>query len=124
MRMWMVDETKMCRKHLLGEHVETHMLLGTLKRKKSISGYIKNKLIQPLSIKERHDKLSKELNRRGYNHRSELDFSNDIIKYLKEEELNFKVNSENSLNELITRCPECRKNFFKGVKNDNQKIRN
>jgi hypothetical protein len=30
MRMWMVPPKVMCRKHLLGEHVEIHMLAGSL----------------------------------------------------------------------------------------------
>ena len=37
MRMWLVPPSHMCRKHLLGEHVELHMLLGTLKKGKSIT---------------------------------------------------------------------------------------
>ena len=32
MRMWMVDPQIMCRQHLLGEHTEMHMFVGTLKR--------------------------------------------------------------------------------------------
>jgi len=28
--MWMTPPAGMCRKHLLGEHVELHMLLGQL----------------------------------------------------------------------------------------------
>lgn len=30
MRMWMVDPKIMCRKHLLGEHLELHMLAGCI----------------------------------------------------------------------------------------------
>ena len=30
MRMWNVDVTKMCNKHLLGEHVEMHMFVGII----------------------------------------------------------------------------------------------
>ena len=30
MRMWMVNPGFMCNKHLLGEHVECHMLVGHL----------------------------------------------------------------------------------------------
>lgn len=36
MRMWMLPTAGMCRKHLLGEHVELHMLLGSLRRGKNI----------------------------------------------------------------------------------------
>ena len=38
MRMWMLPPECMCRKHLLGEHVELHMLLGSMRRGKSIEG--------------------------------------------------------------------------------------
>jgi len=40
MRQWMCDPRFMCNKHLFGEHVEHHMFIGTLERKKSINGYI------------------------------------------------------------------------------------
>ena len=40
MRMWMVDPKKMCRKHLLGEHVEIHMMVGTLLKGRSIDGFL------------------------------------------------------------------------------------
>jgi Pyrimidine dimer DNA glycosylase len=35
MRMWLVDPRLMCSQHLLGEHVELHMLVGSLNRKKT-----------------------------------------------------------------------------------------
>lgn len=38
MRMWMLPPETMCRKHLLGEHVELHMLLGSLRRGKTLTG--------------------------------------------------------------------------------------
>jgi len=28
MRMWMLNPKALCRKHLMGEHVEIHMLVG------------------------------------------------------------------------------------------------
>ena len=40
MRMWMLPTAGMCRKHLLGEHVELHMLLGSLRRGKNIEGFL------------------------------------------------------------------------------------
>lgn len=40
MRMWMLPPETMCRKHLLGEHVELHMLLGSLRRGKNIDGFL------------------------------------------------------------------------------------
>lgn len=32
MRMWVVNPKILCRKHLLGEHVELHMATGHLQR--------------------------------------------------------------------------------------------
>ena len=45
MRMWMVPPSKMCRKHLLGEHVELHMIAACLRLGKSIRGYVETGLI-------------------------------------------------------------------------------
>ncbi|MHC4725460.1 MAG: pyrimidine dimer DNA glycosylase/endonuclease V [Planctomycetota bacterium] len=53
MRMWMVNPAVMCKKHLLGEHVECHMLVGHLQRKRRITNYIKLNLLQPKSLRER-----------------------------------------------------------------------
>ena len=38
MRMWMVPVQYMCRKHLLGEHVEHHMLVGSIHKGLSMRG--------------------------------------------------------------------------------------
>ena len=45
MRMWMVDPKIMCRKHLLGEHVEHHMFVGTINKRISIVGYLRDNLL-------------------------------------------------------------------------------
>ncbi|MCK9292738.1 MAG: pyrimidine dimer DNA glycosylase/endonuclease V [archaeon] len=107
MRMWMVPVSKMCRKHLLGEHVEIHMLVGTILRERSIEGYIKNDLIEPKSIYKRHQEIVEEMLKRGYNHNSpllEINFSSKVIKpYLEH-----KVDSKKSYLDLIIRCKDCR----------------
>ena len=96
----MVDPTKMCRKHLLGEHVELHMLVGTLKRGKSIDGFLENRLVEPQNIIKRHKQLVKEMKRRGYNHQSPISgFRTGIIG---------KVSKNKSLRELHKRCELCR----------------
>lgn len=98
----MVNPKRMCRKHLLGEHVELHMLTATInKRNSSLQGYVDNGLIETSKIQERHDAIANEMLRRGYNHKSPLAYS---------DKLNLgKVNSKHSYNELLRRCPECRK---------------
>ncbi|MCU1284379.1 MAG: hypothetical protein JWO13_729 [Acidobacteriales bacterium] len=100
MRMWMVNPRKMCNQHLLGEHVEIHMLVGTLVRKKSIAGFVENKLIEVHSIRKRHSELVKEMQRRGMQHQSPLPaFRSRTLG---------KVNRKTNLAELARRCERCK----------------
>lgn len=100
MRMWMVNPKLMCRKHLLGEHVELHMLVGSIKRGQSLQGFVDNGLIDTAKIQKRHDDLVKEMERRGYNHKSPLVYKDKL--HIG------KVDSKHSLNELSRRCESCR----------------
>jgi hypothetical protein len=72
MRMWLVNPAILCRRHLLGEHVESHMFLGTLRLGKNIDGYIAKDLFQPRLLYPRHKALVEEMIKRGYNHNSPL----------------------------------------------------
>lgn len=101
MRMWGVNPDKMCRAHLLGEHVEMHMFVGTINKNISIQGYLDKDLVDPSKIKERHDLLVKEMKKRGYNHASPLP---DILTSHAKNILNIKNNEL----ELKRRCGECR----------------
>jgi hypothetical protein len=103
MRQWMVDPKIMCRQHLLGEHLEHHMFVGSINRRVSMDGFIKNDLLEPHSLKSRHDALVEEMQRRGYNHKSPL----QVIKY---DVAYHEINRDLSLQELIRRCPECKTN--------------
>lgn len=103
MRMWMVPPQHMCRQHLLGEHVEIHMLVGSLSRNKSIQGFIDKGLIEPMAIVARHDEIVQEMSRRGYNHRSPLPrFITIPRKYFEA-----RVDVDQSWADLIHRCDEC-----------------
>jgi len=109
-RQWHTPTSIMCRKHLLGEHVEHHMLLGTFRKKKSVSGFIKNNCLEPISLKERHDEIVAEMIKRGYNHKSDLDFSLSDIDYLSWDEQTTIIDRESSLKDLISRCKDCNNN--------------
>jgi hypothetical protein len=61
----------MCRRHLLGEHVETHMMVGALLRGKNLEGFYDG-LIDTRLIRVRHDTVAAEMLRRGYRHDSPL----------------------------------------------------
>lgn len=100
MRMWMVDPRKMCDQHLLGEHVELHMLVGTLVRKKSVAGFVANKLIEVHNIRRRHAQLVIEMTRRGMKHQSPLPT-------FRARKLG-KVNPRLNLVELARRCRKCK----------------
>jgi len=108
--MWMVDPAIMCRKHLLGEHVELHMLIGTIKKGVSIRGYVEKGLVEPFHIHLRHSQLVEEMEKRGYKHLSMIENPVDLIK-LGSKELNAVVDREESLKELLRRCSECRDNY-------------
>ena len=104
MRMWNVPVEQMCRKHLMGEHVETHMFVGTMNAGKSIQGYVANGLIEVDTLLDRHEQLAKEIERRGYNHSSPL-FINALV--METYRGLGVVDSQNSLDELARRCGDC-----------------
>lgn len=101
MRMWKVNVRKMCRQHLLGEHLEMHMFASNIKSGKSLKGYIKNKLVEVHNIKKRHDELVKEMKSRGYKHKSPM---KDFKKHKAG-----KINVCNNVVVLKKRCKKCRK---------------
>ena len=98
----MINPSVLCRKHLLGEHVELHMLCGSIKKNKSLEGFVRNGLIEVHNIQQRHEELVAEMKRRGYNHKSPLP------------DINFfelgSVDRQKSFQDLMNRCEECRKN--------------
>lgn len=102
MRMWMVNPKTMCRKHLLGEHVECHMLVGSMRKRKSMAGYISNGLVELDKIQLRHDAVATEMTERGYNHKSPLPEVPDRL-------FNGVVDRDKSLGDLYSRCDDCRR---------------
>jgi hypothetical protein len=114
MRQWLVNPSILCRKHLLGEHVEHHMFLGTLIKRCNITGYINNNLLEILSLQARHNELAEEINKRGYKHNSPLIIDNNIYNNYTQY-LTHKINKEESLKELIKRCELCRKNHLNSL---------
>ena len=99
--MWGVDPELLCRQHLLGEHVEMHMFYGTIKKGKSINGYIKGGLVDPSLIEFRHDVLANEMMRRGYNHKSPMNFDLPL-------QSSISLDIERNKEVLRNRCIECK----------------
>lgn len=75
MRIWDIAPEKLCRNHLLGEHRELHAIWAVITKKKE--GYSRHpetlRWVGKLkALFLRHEKLVKELKRRGYKHKSML----------------------------------------------------
>jgi hypothetical protein len=104
MRMWMVDPKLLCRKHLLGEHGEIHKFRHNFVKKHKMNGRMGQ--IEPAQMESRHNELSIEMTRRGYNHNSP--YEQPDISHLPE----MIVDVQESLAELCRRCEECRENIM------------
>lgn len=100
MRMWLIDPRLMCSQHLLGEHVEIHMLVGSLKREKNIDGFLRDGLVELRSIRRRHAELVVEMRRRGFRHHSPLPECRPRRAG--------QVDAVANLKELARRCVACR----------------
>jgi|TARA_R100000008_G_C3545115_1_gene147095 hypothetical protein len=106
--MWMVNPQILCKQHLMGEYREHFAIAGTMRLKRNIFGYIRNNLIEPKSIQQRYDSLRSEMLSRGYNPVKE--FISPDISYLPESVQNYKVDVGASLDDLLSRCTECKNN--------------
>lgn len=110
-RMWMGNPKTMCRQHLLGEHKEIHQFVGTLKKKMRIQGYIDNNCVEIESIVKRHGELVSEMKSRGYNHNSPIpseDEIKDMVCYLEESQIKYKIDVKSSDKERFRRCNKCK----------------
>ena len=99
-RMWGLDENFMCRKHLLGEHVEMHMIVGSIARGRSVEGYTSTGLLRTQDIKERHDYIADAMTKRGYNHASPLEYVDTLGKGW--------LDTDHNADDLFKRCSLCR----------------
>ena len=108
MRMWNINPEYLCRKHLLGEHVEMHMFIGAIKKGISLKGYTKNKLVETDKIVQRHNELAIEMGNRGFNHKSPINGWECSFAVCK-------VDVEANLKELSKRCINCRTRIKKPV---------
>ena len=115
MRMWMVPPFILCRKHLLGEHVECHMFRSALYHNHKLEKFVENNLFQPLQLKERHDILAQYMRYRHYNHKSPMEpIDKNILFNLPIEYIMAKVDVQASIEDLINRCPDCRDQYRRG----------
>lgn len=99
MRMWGIDPSLMCDRHLLGEHVEMHMFVGHLNKGRNLGKYLDG-LVERDKIVHRHEDLATEMGRRGMNHKSPLPhFDAKPEGY---------IDINDNILDLANRCPRCR----------------
>lgn len=98
----MVDPTLMCNQHLLGEHVELHMLVGAIEKglTRSVEGLARHGLVDTSQIEPRHEVIVQEMIARGMRHHSPLTYV-DVLGL-------GSVDVEQSLWEMYRRCRQCR----------------
>jgi hypothetical protein len=105
--MWMIDPTKLCRKHLIGEHGEIHKFRHSFVKKHNMTGRLKApSQIEPYSMKDRHDALAAEMIRRGYNHKSPYEMPD--VSHLPDVKVDIEINKK----DLSTRCKDCKERIF------------
>lgn len=100
MRMWMVDPKEMCDPHLNGEHLELHMFVGSIRKGRSVAGFVAKGLLDTAKLKERHEAVVEEMTKRGFIHKSPLDYDDEL-------KLG-SVDVKESRKELMSRCVTCR----------------
>lgn len=106
MRMWCTPFEVMCDKHLLGEHVETHMFKGTIEKGKSVQGFIDDGLFDPRTLIKRHGEIAREMKHRRMNHNSPLVKGPDLKLKLAAMP-DGKIDVPRNIRELARRCPDC-----------------
>lgn len=102
MRMWAAPPMVMCNKHLLGEHLEMHMYVGSINRGTNMKGFIDKNLLDTSLIKIRHDSLVHEMGIRKMNHNSPLYYIDQLFQGIG------SVKEIDSIKELARRCKDCR----------------
>jgi len=107
MRVWDIPTEKLCNQHLLGEHRELHAIWSILTKNKK--GYSKHPetlrwkgKLKALYI--RHQEQVKEMERRGYVHKSPLDDKYATGKKSQEEYVDSIEDQINILRKKGCRC--------------------
>ncbi|KYK26595.1 pyrimidine dimer DNA glycosylase [Thermoplasmatales archaeon SG8-52-1] len=76
MRVWDINPNLLCRQHLLGEHREIHAIWSIIiQNKKGYKNHPETKRWKGKlkALFNRHEEIVKEMNKRGYNHKSNLE---------------------------------------------------
>ncbi len=110
--MWCVPTEILCDEHLRGEHAEHHQLVGTILNhphgEAIAGGHAEKGNIDTSRLEERHEELAEEMEQRGFNHDSPLEYEGP----------SFGVGSidvSHNLADLVDRCADCNDNYQKNL---------
>jgi hypothetical protein len=103
--MWMVNPKVMCDHHLLGEHVDLHMIVASIQKEflGSVRALARIGLIDTVQVTSRHREIVAEMAARGMNHHTPINWMDvDGVGH-------GTVDPVQSAWELYRRCGACRK---------------
>jgi len=113
-----LNPSDMCRHHLLGNHNEAHQLVGYLRSADSDSGALTKLFghaargqIDLTKLRWWHDRLADEMERRGYEHDSPMDY--DELVPIGEGAI-----TPAATNRLDWRCEKCGASHLKAKRGD------
>jgi hypothetical protein len=108
MRVWDISPKRLCNKHLFGEHYELHAIWSILtKNKKGYSNHPETKrwVGKNKALYLRHEKLVKEIERRGCDHKSPLDKKQALGKSKQDKFINTRAEQRVILKHKDCDCP-------------------
>lgn len=68
LKMWMVDPSEMCERHLFEEHTNIHIFNALLEAGEDLTAYIEAGVLDTGAMQSRHDQLVAEMIGRGMAH--------------------------------------------------------
>lgn len=111
-RMWAIDPSQLCREHLVGEHAEMHQIVGTIRNhphgESIVDGHADAGDVDTSLIQQRHDELVSEMERRGFDHDSPMDYDDDLNAG--------HVDVEDNRRDLRDRCGACERRMIETTK--------
>lgn len=107
--MWKQNPKIYCLNHILGCHNEFHKFKPDFVKKKNMDKRILKGQIEPKIMKKEHDRIVKEMKRRGYKHNTPYEIPD--ISYIDKRLLNMKIERNKALKILLKRCEICRARY-------------
>jgi hypothetical protein len=100
----------------MGEHNEMHMLVGSIRKhphgEAIARGHAEKGQINTALIQERHDELAEEMESRGFDHDSPMDYDDELNVGEVDATRDPMFPGDNLKDELADRCEDCRKRMF------------